>query len=143
MTKFRIGDHVSWNSEAGWNVTPGAQVVAVGGADGPPSATLEVRDNGRAYAAIRVPRAKADGTPYVSYSFVVRAGARQLYGNQLLVVDAPNRSPEAIALTLNAELLRSIGADREPIAVVVGASDASGKYGEQLGMVQLSLPPAP
>jgi hypothetical protein len=131
------------NSEAansGWTVTPGAQVVAVGGADGPSNAMLEVRD-GRAYAAIRVPRARADGTNYVSYSFVVRSGARQLYGNQLAVIEAPNRNPEAIALTFNADLLRSIGADREPIVVVVGASDATGKYGEQLGMVQLTLPP--
>ena len=136
-----VADTEAVNS--GWTVAPGAQVVAVGGVEGPSSATLEVHDNGRAYAAIRVPRARADGTAFISYSFAVRSAERQLYGNQLLVAEAPNRIPEAIALTLNANLLRSIGADRQPISIVVGASDATGKYGEQLGMVQLTLPPAP
>jgi hypothetical protein len=128
-------------ARAGWSAPPEAPVVGVGAAGGPAEATLPVRD-GRADVSIRVPRARGDGAAFTAYSLDVRSGDRRLWGNRLPVAEAQGQKPEAIALSFNAGLLRSIGADREPLTVVVSAS-AHGKFGEALGMIRLTLEETP
>ena len=126
-------------ARAMFGIPEGAPVLGVAGMGGPSEATLAER-NGRAEVAIRVPRARRDGKPYIAYSIDVRSGDRRLWGNRLPIAEASGPI-EAVAISFNTELLRSIGAANAPLTVAVGGS-VLGK-GDALGIVQLTLPPTP
>jgi hypothetical protein len=126
-------------ARAAFGIPEGAPVLGVGGAGGPSEATLTVRE-GRADVAIRVPRANQGGKPYLGYSIEVRSGERRLWGTRLPTTEA-DAAIEAVAISFNAELLRSIGAADAPLTVVVGGTAM--RKGDALGIVQLTLPPTP
>jgi hypothetical protein len=128
-------------ARAAWGGEAGAPVVGVGTAvtaEAPPQATLAV-EGGRANVAIRVPAAKPGGKPYTGYSLELRSGDRRLWGSFVPV--GARGSADAIGLSLNADLIHSIGDDKEPITVVVGGSAL--RKGDSLGIVRLTLPTAP
>ena len=135
-----VDTHEDAVARAAFGIPGGAPVLGVGRMGGPSEAALAVRD-GRAEVAIRVPLAREDGTPYHGYSLEVRSGQRRLWGTRLPTTEARGKAIEAVALSFNAELLRSIGAADAPLTVLVGGT-AVGK-GDMLGIVQLTLPPAP
>ena len=135
-----VDTHEDAVARAAFGIPEGAPVLGVGRTGGPSEATLTVRD-GRAEVAIRVPLAREDGTPYHGYSLEVRSGQRRLWGTRLPTTEARGKAIEAVALSFNAELLRSIGAADAPITVVVGGTAV--KKGDTLGIVQLTLPPTP
>jgi hypothetical protein len=137
----KVDTHDDAPARAAWGAPEGAPVVGVGEARtdaAPAQATLPVAD-GRANVAIRVPRAKADGTPYTGYMLEVRSGTRRVWGTSL---PAGGRgSAEAILLSLNAGYLHAAGDDAEPVTVVVGG--AAPRKGDSLGMVRLTLQQTP
>ena len=138
----KVDTHEDAIARSGWGAPAGAPLVGVGAAvstDAPTQATLPVAD-GRANVGIRVPRAKANGTPYNGYSLEVRSGTQHLWGS-FVPVGAAKGENEAIALSLNANLLHAIGADQEPITVVVGGT--APRKGDTLGMVHLTLQQTP
>jgi hypothetical protein len=129
-------------ARADWAAPSGAPVVGVGGAvaaDAPQQATLPVA-NGRADVHIRVPRNKADGTAYNGFSLEVRAGERRLWGTYLPAQAAKDRN-DVVAVSFNAALLHSLGADAEPLTVVVGGTAM--RKGDTLGIVRLTIQQTP
>jgi hypothetical protein len=134
-----VDTHEDAVARAAFGIPEGAPVLGVGGVGGPSEATLTVRD-GRAEVAIRVPRGPQNGKPYNGYSIEVRSGERRLWGTRL-PVNETDAKIEAVAISFNAELLRSIGAADAPLTVVVGGTAM--RKGDALGIVQLTLPPTP
>jgi hypothetical protein len=135
-----VDTHDDAPARADWGAPEGTPVVGVGAerSDAAPAqATLRVAD-GRADVAIRVPRAKADGTPYTGYMLEVRAGERRVWGGN---VPARTRggADDRILLSLNAAHLGAAGA--EPVTVVVGGS--APRKGDTLGMVRLTVQRTP
>ena len=126
-------------ARASWGAPEGAPVLDVASSGGPSVAALATRD-GRAEATIRVPRKRADGSSYSGYSLEVWSGERRLWGGQVFSAEA--RDAETIAVSFNSELLRSVGAADAPLTVVVSGNAPPGR-GDQLGRLQLTVPPTP
>jgi hypothetical protein len=129
-------------ARADWTPPEGAPVVGVGSAvaaDAPAQATLTVA-NGRADVHIKVPRQKADGGAYIGYSLEVKSGDKRIWGTYMPAQAAKGRN-DTIAVSFNAPLLHSIGADAAPVTIVVSGTAMS--KGDTLGIVRLTIQQMP
>lgn len=125
-----------------WGTPENAPIVGVGAAstpDAPPQATLPVAD-GKASLRIRVPRARQDGTPYTSFLVEVRSGSQRIWGGNVPAKSAHDRD-ETIALSLNTNVLGTVGADVNALSVLVGGS--APRKGDTLGIIRIALQQTP